>query len=70
MKIGRVGAEYFHADGRTDGDDEADSRVSQFLRKHLNIQRSHSLGSEGNQNTAFMAVNTPTLWSHLCVQNP
>ena len=30
MKIRLVAAELFHADGRTDGHDEADSRLSQF----------------------------------------
>ena len=29
MKIRPVGAELFHADGRTDGHDEANSRFSQ-----------------------------------------
>jgi len=31
MKIRPVGAELFHADGRTDGHDEAKNRVSQFV---------------------------------------
>jgi hypothetical protein len=30
MKIRPVGAELFHADGRTDGHNEANSRFSQF----------------------------------------
>jgi hypothetical protein len=33
MKIGQVGTELFHADGRTDGDDEAKSNFSRTLRK-------------------------------------
>jgi len=36
MKIRPAGAELFHADGRTDRYDEADSRSSKFLRKYLN----------------------------------
>jgi hypothetical protein len=31
MKIRPVGAELFHAGGRTDGHDEAISRISQFF---------------------------------------
>ena len=30
MKIGPFGAKLFHADGRTDGHDETNSRFSQF----------------------------------------
>jgi len=30
-----VGAELFHADGRTDGHDVANNRFSQFCEKHL-----------------------------------
>jgi len=33
VKIRSVGAELIHADGRTDGYDEADSRFSQFSRQ-------------------------------------
>jgi hypothetical protein len=33
MKIRPVAAELFHADGRTDGHDEADSRFSQFRER-------------------------------------
>jgi len=35
IEIRPVGAELFHADGRTNGHDEASSRLSQFLRKAL-----------------------------------
>jgi hypothetical protein len=33
MKIRPVGAELFHAEGRTDGHDEANSRFSQFCER-------------------------------------
>jgi len=33
VKIRPVGAELFHADGRTDGHDEANSRFSQFCER-------------------------------------
>jgi hypothetical protein len=33
MKIRQVGAELFHADGRTDAHDEANSRFSQFYER-------------------------------------
>ena len=33
MKIRPVGAELFHADGRTDGHKEANSHVSQFWER-------------------------------------
>jgi hypothetical protein len=40
MKIHLVGAELFHADGRTDRHDEASSRFSQFCeRAHFGKQR-------------------------------
>jgi len=35
MKIRPGGAELYHAVGRTDGHDEADSRFSQILRTRL-----------------------------------
>jgi len=35
MKILSVGAEYFHADGRTGRHDEANRRFSQFCEKRL-----------------------------------
>jgi len=35
IKIRPVGAELFHADGRTDGRDETNSRFSQFCEKRL-----------------------------------
>jgi hypothetical protein len=35
MKIRPVGAELFHVDGQTDRHEEANSRVSQFLRMRL-----------------------------------
>jgi len=33
-----VGADLFHADRRTDGHDEANSRISQFCEKRLTSQ--------------------------------
>ena len=33
MKIRSVGAQLFRADGRTDGNDEANSRFSQFCKR-------------------------------------
>ena len=33
MKIRPVGAEWFHADGRTDGYDEANGRFSKFCER-------------------------------------
>jgi len=33
MKIRPVGVESFHANGRTDGHDEANSRFSQFCKR-------------------------------------
>jgi len=35
MKILPLEAELFHADGRTDGHDEVNSRFSQFCKKRL-----------------------------------
>jgi len=35
MKIRSVGAELFHADGRTDRQDEANSQFLAILRMHL-----------------------------------
>jgi hypothetical protein len=44
MKIGRVGAELFHADGRTDRQtdrhDDPNSRFSQFCEREYKIDRS------------------------------
>ena len=37
MKIRPVGAELSHAEKRTDGHDEANSRFSQFCEKRLNM---------------------------------
>jgi len=37
MKIRPAGAELFHADGRTDRRDEANSRFSQFCEKRTKI---------------------------------
>ena len=39
MKICPVGAEIFHTDRRTDGDDEANSRLSQILVTPLNTKQ-------------------------------
>ena len=38
MKILPGGAEFFHADGRTDGHDEANRRFSQFYKGALNMR--------------------------------
>jgi hypothetical protein len=39
MKIRHVGAEFFHADGRTDRLDESDSGFSQFWRRRIKTTR-------------------------------
>jgi hypothetical protein len=39
MKTIPVGAELFHADRRTDGHEEANSRFFEILRKHLKMIR-------------------------------
>jgi len=54
MKIRPVGSELFHADRRKDGRTEMTKLIVAFhnFRKRLKIQRSHSLSSEGNQNSA------------------
>ena len=38
MKIRKLGAELFHADGRTDRHDEANSRFSQFCECALQLK--------------------------------
>jgi hypothetical protein len=38
ITIRPVGAELFHADGRTDGHDEANTRFSQFSEKRLKTE--------------------------------
>jgi hypothetical protein len=38
MKIRPVGAELFHADGQTNGHDEANSRFSQFCESSLKMK--------------------------------
>jgi len=38
IKIRSEAREFFHADGRTDGHDEAHCIFSQILRKHLTMQ--------------------------------
>jgi hypothetical protein len=40
VKICPVGAELFHADLQTDGHNEANSRVSQFLRTRIKTTKS------------------------------
>jgi hypothetical protein len=43
MKIRPVGAELFHAEGWTDGHDEANSRFSQFCERALKtVQHRHT----------------------------
>jgi hypothetical protein len=39
MKIHPVGAELFHADGRTDRHDKANSRFSMFLKAPKNLKK-------------------------------
>jgi len=63
MKIRPVGAELIHADGQTDGYDEANSRFSQFFESALISEppRCHVMGlSWRAQVTAFSGVKSAT----------
>ena len=61
MKIRIVGAELFHADGRTDIRDDANSSFSQFLRtrpKRVSLSRGHVL----LQRNRFVNFPQLSLW--------
>jgi hypothetical protein len=56
MKSRPVGAELFHADRQTDGNDEANSRFSQFWGKRLKT-RVTLLEAEGYVNMKLYQIN-------------